>query len=96
MESLKKLDQTQIIEFDEDGFGVSPLEPSHIMSKHIVSYAAMKTIMTLDENSSMQDLLDTLCQCKDVQMPLRRNEKKLLNEFHKTIRFKIKSPLAPR
>ena len=95
LESLQSLDKAKIIEFDEDGFGVTPLEPSHIMSKHLINFASMKEMMSLHNDSGLQELLHTLCQCRDVQLPLRRSEKKTLNSFHKDVRYKIKSPLAP-
>ena len=96
---LQKLDKSEIVTLDEFEFGVEPTEPCHIMSKHLVPYASMVKIMGLgggatppspsssspSDSLSILDLLHDICQCSEIQIPLRRSDKKLLNELHKQV-----------
>ena len=46
-------------------------------------------------NFSTSELLHVLSSCELLQVPLRRSEKKVLNELHTQTRYRIKSELPP-
>ncbi|GAB2284680.1 hypothetical protein Dimus_019132 [Dionaea muscipula] len=77
---VNELSRTQMIETDEDGFLLKPLEPGRLMTKYYLKFNTMKYIMQSDLNCSLEDLLHIVCRAEELSwIQLRRNEKKLLN-----------------
>jgi replicative superfamily II helicase len=74
------------------GRSVYPLSASHIMSHHLTSFSAMKAIAMLPFDATECQILNCLSQMEAIQYPLRRHEKKLLNECHQEVRFKLATP----
>lgn len=76
---------------------ITPLEASHIMSQHMLTFDTMKKLMVLShdelENNSnkmtQKKLLDMLSSCKSLHFPVRRSEKKLLNQAHKSLKYSV-------
>jgi hypothetical protein len=76
---------------DEDGT-FSPDAGSHVMSRNFIDFETMKAIVKLPHDSGPQKLLACLSNCVKIQAPIRRNEKKALNEAYKTIKYKLEGP----
>lgn len=91
LESLERLNEEGIITFDDSG-KISPNAASHIMSQHMVDFESMKRIVGLPFDSDQGVLLKILAECDRLHRPVRRSEKKALNEVHKLIRFKLDGP----
>ena len=89
---LTKLDIVRMA----NSIDVSPNPASFIMARHMVPFSAMEAIINLGfENFDLRNLLHVLSMCEQMQVPLRRDEKKLLNALHHDVRFRIISDLAP-
>ena len=66
------------------------------MAQNIVPFDSMKMFIELCPDSfGVADLLHVLSQCSELQVQLRRSEKKVLNEMHKNSKYRIKTDLAP-
>ena len=90
---LKKLDDVGCIEVSKHQNGdVTPLFGCHVMSQHLVDFSAMKLIIELPFTSNTGQLLATISQFEGLHKPVRRSEKKHLNEVHKAIKYKLEGP----
>jgi ATP-dependent DNA helicase HFM1/MER3 len=92
--TLSQLRDTGLVLWRDDGV-VAPLQPCHIMSQNMISFDAMKRITELPSDTTQAQLLTALSEMDELHFPVRRLEKKILNECHKTeiIRFKL-GPLS--
>lgn len=91
LESLQRLSDEGIILLDESGH-TSPLPTCHIMSQHLIDFDAMTQIVTLPFDADQSMLLKFLSECEWLHRPVQRNEKKTLNQVHKTIKYKLPGP----
>jgi hypothetical protein len=91
LEALQQLSDEGIITFDDSG-RISPLPACHIMSQHMVDFKAMKQIVALPFDADQALLLKVLAEFDGLHRPVRRAEKKALNEVHKIIRYKLDGP----
>ena len=89
MNVITELNEASIISFFDDGFGVDPLEASHIMSQQMIDFMSMKNMMSLPFDSDKRHILLALSSCEMLHRPVRRAEKKLLNEACKLIKYKL-------
>jgi len=71
---------------------VTPLFPSHVMSHHMVDFESMKLIMQLPFDSETRQLLVMLSKFDGLHRPVRRSEKRFLNNAHKAIKYKFEGP----
>lgn len=90
---LKKLDNVGCIEISKHQNGdVTPLFACHVMSQHIVDFAAMTRIIALPSTLDAGHLIGTISHFEGLHKPVRRSEKKILNEVHKAIKYKLDGP----
>ncbi|KAL1314782.1 hypothetical protein HN51_041606 [Arachis hypogaea] len=83
VKKVNELSQHQMVEIDEDGFLLSPLDPGRLMTKYYLRFDTMKQIMRTPENCCLEDALHVICSAEEIAwIQLRRNEKKLLNEIN--------------
>jgi len=68
------------------------LPASHTMSQHMVAYQAMALFKALRFDINQYDLLKTLCEIEGLHRPVRRAEKRVLKEGHKSIKHQMKGP----
>ena len=92
-ESLLKLHREGMIVLDESG-KTTPLPGCHVMSQHMVDFEAMKRIAGLPFDADQAGLLRALSEFEGLHRPVRRSEKKILNEVHKMIRYKLEGPAS--
>ena len=71
---------------------ISPLAASHIMSQHSVSFEAMKAFADLPFDATQQQILHCISSLELTQFPVRKLEKKFLNQCHQEVRYKIAEP----
>jgi hypothetical protein len=71
-----------------------PSAASHIMSQHLVTYSAMEIIVNLPFDASQHQMLKAICNMEGLRRPVRRSEKKLLNEMHKMVKYKLEGPAS--
>ena len=91
-ESLRELDDDGIISVNKENGVVLPLAGSVVMSSHLVEHSAMKKIVGLPFDATQSQLLIVIAQFEGLHRPVRRSEKKVLNQLHKTIRYKLDGP----
>ena len=87
--SLESLHDLGLISLQTKDMQISPLPGSHSMSQFLVPYKAMQKIVRLSHDSGQLQILVVLSQIEELQFPLRRNEKKHLNDVHKMIKYKL-------
>lgn len=78
-----------------DGQEIFPNAAGHIMSQRLVDYGAMEQITKLPFDASQCQMLKLLASFEGLQRPVRRSEKKELNEAHKNLKlYKLDGPLS--
>lgn len=71
---------------------VVPRGASHVMSQHLVDISAMRLIVDLPHDASLGHVLKTLAKVEGAHRPVRRSEKRVLNETHKLVKFRLPGP----
>jgi replicative superfamily II helicase len=89
--SIDNLRKIRAIAVDEDST-FSPDAACHVMSRNFIDFETMKAINLLPHNSGQVKLLHMMSNCAKIQAPVRRNEKKSLNEAYKRIKYKLEGP----
>lgn len=92
-DAISKLSGIQAISSaldDEERF--SPKAASSIMSRNFVDFKTMKSIVKLPHDCGPLQLLHMLSRCEKIQTPVRRAEKKELNEAYKLVKYKFEGP----
>ncbi|MCO5575659.1 hypothetical protein L7F22_029463 [Adiantum nelumboides] len=97
LQNVSQLSTYGLIQTDEDGYILRPLEPGRLMAKYYLCFETMKLIVQSTSGSTMEDLLHILTQAQELKwIKLRRTEKKLLNDINSDIpgrlRFHVVSP----
>lgn len=77
-ESIYRLREIGALEKGEGT--LQPLAASHIMSQNLVEYQAMQLIVQLPFDASLGQVLKSLSAVEGMHRPVRRSEKKSLNE----------------
>jgi ATP-dependent DNA helicase HFM1/MER3 len=89
--SIDDLQKIRAISVDENG-KFFPDASCHVMSRNFIDFEAMKAIVKLPHDSGPVQLLHMMSNCAKIQIPIRRNEKKALNDAYKTIKYKLEGP----
>lgn len=87
--ALHELTSTNIVEFDGDGIVISPLKPSHIMSRQMLSLDTMKVVLSIGKDINIEEMLLNLSKTKEVTHELRHGQKKQLKDLNSNVRFKL-------
>lgn len=90
-DSIAKLSKIRAITEQDDGT-FSPEAASHIMSRNFIDFETMKAIVKLPHDCGPLQLLHMLSKCEKIQTPVRRAEKKELNEAYKLVKYKFEGP----
>jgi len=86
---IQKLLQLGLIQENKEYGDYMPLPASQIMASNLVDFQATELFVGLPFDSSQRQVLTALCQIDDLQRPVRKHEKKQLNEAHKDIQHKL-------
>jgi ATP-dependent DNA helicase HFM1/MER3 len=70
---------------------VTALPEAGIMSKYLITFGTMLRLLELPMAASLPEVIDMLSMCEEVGKPVRRTDKKFLNECIKTLRFPLKA-----
>lgn len=87
---LHDLDAGEMARFSDDDLTVAPLVAGKVMSKTLISYDSMKALRALPPDASLEELLWACCRCSEVALPLRKADKRPLNELLAKCRFRSK------
>ncbi|QHN97443.1 uncharacterized protein DS421_18g627430 [Arachis hypogaea] len=66
VKKVNELSQHQMVEIDEDGFLLSPLDPGRLMTKYYLRFDTMKQIMRTPENCCLEDALHVICSAEEI------------------------------
>lgn len=87
-DSIDKLRKILVIEMIDDAT-FTPTPGCHVMSRNFIDFETMRDIIKLPHNSGPVQLLHMISNCSKIQTPVRRHEKKALNEAYKRIKYKL-------
>ncbi|CAM9375008.1 unnamed protein product [Ectocarpus sp. 4 AP-2014] len=76
-----------VIAMDEDEFSVQPTPHGVLFSRFMVRFESMKAILEVSENHGTRDILRVCAECNEVNVPLRRAEKRFLNDLNQKVRY---------
>eukprot|EP00981_Chlorochromonas_danica_P001931 scaffold398_cov177-Ochromonas_danica.AAC.30 len=69
---------------------VEPLPEAHIMSKALIKFGSMKLLTSLTADMQLHQLIKAFSACEELHKPVRRSEKKTLNDLMKFVRFPLR------
>ncbi|MDP2438172.1 MAG: DEAD/DEAH box helicase [archaeon] len=95
---LRTLAECSVAQFDEGGIdqpleqrAVAPRPVGVAMSKHYVAFETMKQLVGIGSEATLPEVCAALCRAAEFQeVVLRRDEKAVLNELNKRLRFPLK------
>ena len=88
VKSIHLLEQAGIIALDPASrHHITPQIEAFIMTRNMIRYETMITIMHMPTNCGLQKLLEELSLAEECQKTVTRNQKKPLNEMYKASRF---------
>ncbi|EFJ14665.1 hypothetical protein SELMODRAFT_119598 [Selaginella moellendorffii] len=91
LRNVNELAEFRLVETDEYGFQLKPLEPGRLMAKYYLDFSTMKEITKAPIKCAVEDMIYTLAKSQELSwIQLRRNEKKLLNDINGDTTGKIK------
>lgn len=96
-EALKMLEESKMVSTSAETEMLKPTKLGALMSQHHLKLDTMRRVSRLAQTpSSISYLLQTIARCQEVQQhPLRRSEKKRLNQLNTDkIRYRVKSTAA--
>ena len=91
LHALERLAHEGLLKLDPDSGQVTCCPEAIVMSSHMVQFNTMVLLLALPAGARLQPLLRQLCTSGELQHPLRRHEKKELNDRAKNIRFPLSS-----
>ena len=83
----------RVVNFDEVTQRIEPRVEAHVMTKYLVLFPTMRmlTELPLTADNPLAQLLKAICSgSAELSKPVRRAEKRLLNDTMKAIRFPLK------
>ncbi|KAG0617455.1 hypothetical protein M758_5G190600 [Ceratodon purpureus] len=97
VQNVNELAKFGLVNTDEFGYILTPLEPGRIMEKYYLQFETMKSITNAPERSSMEELILVLANAEELSwIKLRRDEKKRLNDINADmsgrIRYHVNTP----
>ncbi|KAJ7560178.1 hypothetical protein O6H91_04G117200 [Diphasiastrum complanatum] len=91
LQHVNELVQFGVIQTDQYGYLLKPLEPGRLMTKYYLNFLTMKEITNISEKGTLEDLIHVLTKSQELSwIKLRRNEKKLLNDINLDMSGRIK------
>jgi Sec63 Brl domain/Helicase conserved C-terminal domain len=88
---LKKLEDAGLISVCKESGEISPLFACDIMNQHLVEFSSMKAIIELPFLVNIEHLLQAISRFQGIQKAVRRSDKKVLNELHNTLKYKLET-----
>jgi len=89
--SIDNLLKIRAISMHNDGT-FSPDDSCHVMSRNFIEFDAMKAIVKLPHDAGPLQLLHMMSNCAKIQTPVKRNEKKALNEATRRNKYQARRP----
>lgn len=88
--TMDELEEANLVEVDDDDDEnpLAPLNGAVIASHYNVSYHTMKVLGTLDDKSRLKQLLETVCQAVEVEVPIRPSDEHQLRKVYNRVPLK--------
>lgn len=87
---LHDLDAEEVARFSDEDLSVGTLVAGKVMSKTLISFETMKVLRALPADASLEELLWACCRCNEVSLPVRKADKRPLNDLLTKCRFRSK------
>eukprot|EP01084_Bolivina_argentea_P295725 509217_1 len=87
LNALHELHDIGTIKILEDGFSLESTEVGSLFARYMVCIDSMRSIVSLPLDCSAPSLSAFICGCKELQITVRRAEKKILNEMNEFVRW---------
>ena len=93
--TLRELDESKIIEFDEDDGSVSPQNAAMIAAYYNISYITMQTfLLSLSTRTKLKGILEIVTSATEFEsIQIRRHEDGLLRRIYDRIPVKMSQPV---
>ena len=93
--TLKELDESKIIEFDEEDGSVSPQNAAMIAAYYNISYITMQTfILSLSSRTKLKGILEIVASATEFEsIQIRRHEDGLLRRIYDRVPAKMSQPV---
>eukprot|EP01034_Spumella_vulgaris_P025625 gene25625-32101_t len=90
--AIKQLSAAGIVELGENTtlLEVQPKPEAHIMTRNLINFDMMQMLIKLSATLTLAQLLRDFSKSKELSKTLRKQEKRILNDFMKTVRFPLK------
>lgn len=92
--AINDLAEAKILSYDSETLMMVPQYEAFVMTRHVIKFKSMKKIMSMEQTWGVAQLLRGICFVEEAEKPLRRDEKKILNEMMKHVRFPLKVRVA--
>eukprot|EP00903_Cladosiphon_okamuranus_P018895 g17378.t1 len=87
LNGLKQLRNAGVIAMDLDEFSVQPTPHGVLFSRFMVRLESMKALMSVSESHGTREILRMCAECDELSVPVRRAEKRILNDLNKQVRY---------
>ena len=87
--SLQELAKISLCHLDNDGILIRPTKSGQVMSHYMLGLRTMRSILQFDPDVGISGLLCLVAGTEEVQVNIRRGEKKILRELNKQVRFPL-------
>jgi hypothetical protein len=84
---IGKLKEMGLVETEQ--YELIPCPASKIMSANLVDFQAIEILVSVPYDASISQILRAISHIEGIQRPVRRSEKKKLNEVHKGVLFHL-------
>ena len=91
LRAINVLAGAKIITFCDSSAEIAPLPEAHIMTRNIIKFETMKTLMAVPAGAGMREVLLELCKAAECGTVVRRDEKRTLNHLMTLIRYPLKA-----
>jgi ATP-dependent DNA helicase HFM1/MER3 len=88
--TIQSLSDAKIVEYDNIFHTVVALPEAIIMTRNVIKFNTMKLLMSIERNVNLQNLISELSSAEELQITVKRDEKKTLNCFMKQIKYPLK------
>lgn len=93
--TLRELDESKIIELDEDDGSVEPLNAARIAAYYNISYVTMQTfLLSLNGRTKLKGILEIVTSATEFEgIQIRRHEDAVLRRIYERVPVKVSQPV---
>lgn len=93
-QTVSRLAKVDLLKYNQERQRLDPTPGGHVMSQHLVDLQTMELLSSLPHTLGQSELLQTIAKIEELQRPVRRAEKRILNELHKSLKYRLDGALS--